>query len=163
MNLTFTQLLWGVPILLAIHNLEEAPFMEKWSRELPLPIHPVVSTRQFVAAVTVLTVAGFLLTYLGLTVIPQPTGIWLILGVQVIMGVNAVAPHLVTTLRFRKYSPGVITGLLLNIPFSIYLLQRAMQEGFLTWSVFWILLVIAPFATAGLALGSLQIGKRIVK
>jgi hypothetical protein len=158
-KLSFAQLLWGVPILLAIHNLEEAPFMAKWSRELSLPIHPVVSTRQFVVAISLLTIAGCALTYLGIHLIAQPIGFLLILGVQMIMLVNAIAPHLIATLRFRKYSPGVITGLLLNVPFSLYLFQRALQEGLLTWQLVWILMAIAPFATIVLALISLQFGK----
>ncbi len=158
-KISFIQLLWGVPILLAIHNLEEAPFMEKWSKELPLPIHPIVSTRQFVAAVTLLTIAGFAATYFGSTTSNRPTGISIILGIQMVMLVNAIAPHLVTTLRFRKYSPGVITALLLNIPFSMYLFQRAMLEGYMWWNLFWILLAITPFATVALVLISLQFGK----
>ena len=162
-GISFFQLLWGVPILLAIHNLEEAPFMEKWSKELPLPIHPVVSTRQFVAAVTLLTVAGFAVTYFGIAVIKQPIGIWAVFEIQMIMLVNAIVPHLASTLRFRKYSPGVFTALLLNLPFSIYLFQRAMQEGLVSWQLFWILLAIAPFATAILILLSLQFGKWIAR
>ena len=162
-GLTFTQLLWGVPILLAIHNLEEAPFMEKWSRELPLPIHPIVSTRQFIAAVTLLTVAGFAVTYFGIADIKQPIGMWAVFEIQMIMLVNAIVPHLASTLRFRRYSPGIFTAIFLNFPFSIYLFQRAMQEGMLSWNLFWILLAVAPFATLILILASLQFGKWIVR
>ncbi len=162
-NFSFIQLLWGVPSLLAIHNLEEAPFMEKWSKELPLPIHPIVSTKQFVAAVSLLTIAGFAITYFGITTSNQPVGISIILGVQMVMLVNVFMPHLATAIRFRKYSPGIITGLLLNLPFSIYLFQRAMQEGFMAWQLVWILLAIAPFASITLITISLQIGKWLVK
>ena len=114
-NFSFIQLLWGVPILLAIHNLEEAPFMEKWSKELPLPIHPIVSTKQFVAAVSLLTIAGFAATYFGINSSNQPIGISIILGIQMVMLINVFVPHLATAIRFRKYSPGIITGLLLNL------------------------------------------------
>ena len=61
-SIPFDRLLWLVPVFFALHNLEEAPFMERWSRRLPLKIHPVVTTRQFALAVTFLTLAGFLLT-----------------------------------------------------------------------------------------------------
>jgi hypothetical protein len=162
-NFPFIQLLWGVPILLAVHNLEEAPFMEKWPRELSLPIHPIVSTKQFVAAVTLLTIAGFAVTYFGVTTSNQPIGTSIILGIQMVMLVNVFVPHLATAIRFRKYSPGIITGLLLNLPFSIYLFNRAMQERFMSWQLVWTLLAITPFATIALIMGSLQIGKWIVK
>lgn len=160
---SFTHLLWGVPILLAIHNLEEAPFMEKWSKGLPLPIHPIVSTKQFVAAVTILTIAGFAVTYFGITTSNQPMGISIILEIQMVMLVNVFLPHLASTICFRQYSPGIVTGLLFNLPFSIYLFQHAMQEGFMSWQLAWILLAITPFATIALILTSLQIGKWFVK
>jgi len=158
-EISFTRLLWGVPILLAIHNFEEAPFMEKWSKELLLPIHPAVSTRQFVWAVTLLTAAGFAVTYFGINTTEQPIGVWAVLEIQAIMFVNALVPHLVASLRFQKYNPGVATALLLNIPFSVYLFQRVMQEGLMSWGVFWVLLSIAPLATVTLILVSLQFGK----
>ena len=158
-EISFARLLWGIPILLAIHNFEEAPFMEKWSKELPLPIHPAVSTQQFVWAVTLLTAAGFAITYFGINTTKQPIGVWAVLEIQMIMLVNAIAPHLVVSLRFQKYNPGVVTALFLNIPFSVYLFQRAMQVGTMSWGVFCVLLAIAPFAAIVLILISLQFGK----
>ena len=158
-EISFVRLLWGVPILLAIHNLEEAPFMEKWSKELGLPIHFAISTRQFIWAVTLLTAAGFAATYLGINTTEQPIGVWTVLEIQMIMFVNAVVPHFAAFLRFQRYNPGVVTALFLNVPFSVYLFQRAMQAGVMSWGVFWVLLVIAPFAAVVLIFTSLQFGK----
>ena len=157
----FRVLLWLVPVFLTLHNLEEAPFMESWSKHLPLKVHPVVSTRQFVAAVTFLTIAGFLLTYASLEWFPPSMGYLLILEMQAILFVNAFVPHLVTTIRFRLYSPGVITALLLNVPFCVYLFQRALAEGILNWSQLWLLRGIAPFAMVLLAFVSLQVSKGV--
>ncbi len=162
-KISFIQLLWGVPIFLAIHNLEEAPFMEEWYKGLPLPVHPIVSTKQFVAAVSLLTVAGFAVTYFGIYSSNQSIGISIILGIQMVMLVNVFMPHLATAIRFRKYSPGMVTGLLLNLPFSIYLFQRAMQEGFMSWQLVWMLLAITPFASIALITISLRFGKWLVK
>ena len=162
-KISFIQLLWGVPIFFAIHNMEEAPFMEKWYKGLPLPVHPIVSTKQFIAAVSLLTVAGFAITYFGVTTANQPTGISIILGIQMVMLVNVFVPHLATAIRFRQYSPGIVTGFLLNLPFSIYLFNRAMQEGFMSWQMIWILLAITPFASIALITISLQFGKWLVK
>ena len=70
-------------------------------------------------------------------------------------------PHLAATLIYRKYSPGVATGLLLNIPFSIYIFQRTMHEGPLTQGWFWALLIAAPFVMVLITWLFLQIGKWI--
>lgn len=82
---------------------------------------------------------------------------------QAILFVNAVIPHLAMTLRFRLYSPGVVTAILITIPFSIYLFQRAFAEQILTLEQFWLLLGIAPFAMVLLAFTSLQIGRVLTR
>src|SRR5512145_1476510 len=151
-SIPFDRLLWLVPIILTIHNIEEAPFMEGWSKRLPLKVHPTVSTRQFVIAVIFLTVAGFLVTYLGIGYLANQTGYLMVLGIQAILLFNVFVPHLATTIRFRMYSPGVITAILITLPFSYYLFQRALNENIINWNQFWILLGIAPFAMVIFAL-----------
>jgi hypothetical protein len=158
-SLPFDRLLWLVPIFFMLHNIEEAPFMESWSKHLPLKIHPTVSTRQFVIAVIFLTLAGFLITYLGIEYFANRTGDFIVLAVQAILLFNAFIPHIAFTIRFRMYSPGVITATLITLPFSFYLFHRALNENILNWKQFWILLGIAPFAMLIFAFISLQIGK----
>ena len=157
------RLLWLVPIFLAIHNLEEAPGMERWSRRLPFKLPFTITTRQFTIAVTFLTLAGFVVTYFGVDDAANPTGYLIILGIQAIMLFNAFVPHIATTIRYRMYSPGVITAMFINIPFSLYLFHRAFDENILNWTQFWILQTIAPFAMVLLAYTSLQIGKAFEK
>lgn len=159
----FRVLLWIVPIFFMLHNMEEAPFMERWSKRLPVKIHPTVTTPQFVVAVIFLTAASFVVTFAGLARIPTPTGYLLILGMQAVMLVNAVVPHLATTLRFRLYSPGVITAVFITIPFSIYLFQRAFREQILSWAQFWLLLGLAPFVMILFAFLSLRIGNLLTR
>lgn len=158
-SLSFDRLLWLVPIFFTLHNLEEAPFMENWSKRLPLKIHPTVTTRQFVIAVTFLSLAGFLVTYFGVEYLANQSGYLIVLGIQAILLFNAFVPHIASTIRFRMYSPGVITAVLVTLPFSFYLFRRALTDHMLTWTQFWILLGIAPFAMVIFALISLQIGK----
>ena len=160
-SLSFDRLLWLVPIFFMLHNLEEAPFMEGWSKRLPLKIHPTVSTRQFVSAVTFITIAGFLLTYFGVEYLANQTGYLIVLGIQIILFFNAFVPHIASTILFRMYSPGVITAVLITLPFSVYLFRRAITENILSWGQFWTLLGIAPFAMLIFIFLSLQIGKAL--
>lgn len=162
-SLSFDRLLWLVPIFFALHNLEETPFMEGWSKRIPLKVHPTVTTRQFTAAVIFLTLAGVLLTYIALEYVPKPQGYFLVLGIQAILLFNAFIPHIGSTIRFRMYSPGLVTAVLITLPFSFYLFRRAFAESILTISQFWVLLGIAPFAMVIFAYLSLQIGKAFDK
>ena len=162
-SFSFERLLWLVPIFLAIHNLEEAPFMESWSKRLPVKLPFSFTTRQFAVAVTFLTLAGFVLTYFAVEYLASPTGYLMILGVQAIMLFNAFIPHIASTVRFCIYSPGVVTAMIINIPFSFYLFRRALNENILTWPQLWILMGAAPFGMVIFALISLQIGKALDK
>lgn len=160
-SIPLSHLLWLVPTFLAIHNIEEAPGMERWSRRLPLKLPFTITTRQFIIAVTFLTLAGFVVTYFGVEIVASQTGYIIVLGIQAIMLFNAFVPHIAATIRFRTYSPGILTAVLITLPFSFYLFRRAFDEGILNWTRLWILLGIAPFAMVILAYTSLQIGKAL--
>ena len=158
-SIPFDRLLWLVPVFLAIHNIEEAPLIARRYKRLPIK-HPLtISTRQFVIAVTLIMIAGFVLTYFGLEYLANQTGYLIILGMQAILLFNAFVPHIAATIRFRRYSPGVITAVLLMLPFSFYLFPRAFEENILSWKQLWIMLGIAPFAVAIIAFVAMQIGK----
>ncbi|MGZ8940836.1 MAG: HXXEE domain-containing protein [Limisphaerales bacterium] len=162
-SLSFDSLLWLVPIFFTLHNLEEAAFMADWATRLPVNIPLAITRRQFVIAVTLLTLAAFLLTFVGVEYLDTSTGYLIILGIQMILLFNAFIPHVASTIRFRMYSPGVITAILITLPFSLYLFRRALVENTLNWDQFWILLGIAPFAMVIFALIALQTGKAFDK
>ncbi len=162
-SVPFDRLLWLVPFFFMIHNLEEAPLMESWSKRLPLRIHPVVSTKQFAIAVTFLTLCVFALTYFGVEIWPPMIGYLVVLGIQMILTFNAFVPHLLSTIRFRFYSPGLVSALLITLPFSFYLFDRALTESLLTWNQLWILLAVAPFVMVISAFVSLKIGHALAK
>jgi len=155
------RLLWLVPIFFMLHNMEEAPFMEQWSKRLPMKLPISYSTRQFVIAVTLITLSGFLFTYYGVEHLHNSIGYLLVLQFQIVLLLNAFIPHIGATIRFRMYSPGVVTATLITIPFSLYLFHRALTENILTWNQIWILLGIAPFAMVFFTLAFLQIGKAL--
>lgn len=155
----FDWLLWLVPCFLMIHNLEEAPLMEKWARQLPVKIRLIESRRQFITAVTLLTLIVFFLTYLGLNIMTAHAGRILIFSMQITVALNIFFPHLLLALRFRTYNPGLVSALFLNLPFSIYLFQRALNENLLAPHEFWILLAISPLIMIASIFISLKLGK----
>jgi hypothetical protein len=152
-----TQLFWLVPLLFALHNTEEAPRMATWSREVDVPLLPRVSTFQFTVAVALLTLLVLLLTVIAVRILSPWPGIALMVGVQAIIFVNACS-HIGASIRYRRYSPGLVTAALINIPFSLYLFYRALQTPHLTWRVLLIALVLAPILMVVLARGALQAG-----
>jgi hypothetical protein len=61
---------------------------------------------------------------------PRTLALYLLAGIQGIMLANAVVPHLVGTIVLRRYTPGVVTAVLVVIPFSIFWFRRIVQRGF---------------------------------
>ncbi len=54
--------------------------------------------------------------------------VWL----QAIFLVNVFVPHLAATLWLRRYTPGVVSAVLLNLPLSWVVLRAAVREGVVT-------------------------------
>ena len=119
-NLTFSQLLWLVPVLFAIHNLEEVPQMERWSKRIPSHYSQPVTTRQFSLAVTLLTLLVLVVTILAVNYPANRLFYLLVFEFQVIILLNVFVPHVLTTVRFKMYSPGLVSGIVLSLPFSIF-------------------------------------------
>lgn len=125
-----------VPVLITVHNAEEALAMPAALRTLPsrlpaslaglIPTYP-----QFLAALAIVTVVPWMVWLLGIARRETRAGIVLLLLVQTVMLVN-VASHAAAAVFLRGYAPGVVTALALNLPFSLYLLRRALRERWLT-------------------------------
>lgn len=134
---TVRQLVWFLPLFLIIHNLEEALTMERWFQNdwTVIPRTPYllefflpVSKAQFWLATLLIDVSvlGLVIIY---HVIPSRRGLfYLLLGIQSILFLN-VFNHLFMVFLFLQYQPGTITSIVLNIPFSIYILFKALREN----------------------------------
>lgn len=57
---------------------------------------------------------------------------WLVLFVQLQLGVNVFLPHVPAAFFLRGYAPGLLTALAINLPLSIVLARRTIDDGRLT-------------------------------
>ena len=128
-------LLWLVPVFLFVHNLEEAlvmpAFIERRNSAVPGPLRdiiPSVNYRQFLISLIIITVIPVLIALLWLG---RKTGRYLLVLFQVVMLINVFA-HVMMALFLRGYAPGLLTAILINLPFSIYLLKRVVAERWLS-------------------------------
>lgn len=130
-------LLWLVPVFLTLHNLEEAAvmpaFIEKRNASVPgalREIIPPVTYKQFLIALFVITVIPYLIALFWLS---RRWAAYLLVGFQVVMLINVFA-HALMALFLRGYAPGLMTALVINLPFSLYLLRRAVNEKWVSKS-----------------------------
>ena len=112
-----------------LHNLEEALWLPAWSRHAAR-FHPEVKRNEFHFAIFVVTAIGYLLTFLHLTADGNNLIVQSIYyGFVLMMCLNVVFPHLIATIVLKRYAPGLVTGLLLNLPFGIVLIQKGLAAG----------------------------------
>ena len=110
-----------------LHNLEEAVWLPAWSKYAK-QFHPEVKKNEFHFAVIIVTAIGYLLTFLHFAndnIFAQT----IYYGFILMMALNVLFPHLIATIVLKKYSPGLVTGLMLNLPFGIFLVQQGLSRG----------------------------------
>ncbi|WP_051317105.1 HXXEE domain-containing protein [Ectobacillus panaciterrae] len=151
-------LLWLIPVLFTIHNLEEALTMRKYGTEH----FKKMQRGQFPAAVTILTLLVVVFIYFGTREEVGLVGRFLAIFGQASLFINALA-HIIGTLRLRRYTPGLITAVLIYIPFSIYLFNIALQNNYITEKQLFFAFGAGIIMQIPLVLGALFIGKLLIR
>jgi Protein of unknown function with HXXEE motif len=137
--LPFKRQLWRIPIVLAIHNAEEALTMPRWvmsnlaavRRAIPFGIDIQFSPVQLLASLLVATVVPFIVTLLCVRGEKKSKRVYLLLLLQAIVLLNVFIPHLSWTIRTLQYNPGLFTALFLNLPFSFIFFRTGYREGYI--------------------------------
>lgn len=105
-----------------LHNIEEAIWMPKWSKHAK-KYHKEVTANEFIFAVIIITAIGYLFTFQYFIFSDKYIiSKYLYLGFILMMVVNVLIPHLVSSIKLKRYCPGTLTGILLNLPIGLYLL-----------------------------------------
>jgi len=113
----------------ALHNIEEALWGVEWKTKTMPNSRIKPNQKTFNFALLGVTILGYLAAGLHLL---YPDNIYFeyafIGGVGFLL-FNAVMPHLIMTIVYKKLCPGVLTGCFLIIPFHIIILNNAVNRG----------------------------------
>jgi hypothetical protein len=150
-SLTFKQVLWLIPIVLTLHNIEEALTMPHWvmatlhliKENLPAAIDIRFTPTQLLLSLLLATVVPFVLTIVCVNGEKRSKKLYLLFLLQAIVLLNVAIPHIAASIRIRQYNPGVITAVCFNLPFSLYVFRRAFREQYLVAREFVWLFVVA--------------------
>jgi len=113
----------------SLHNIEEAIWLPKWSKQAGR-FHKPMETIPFIFAVVVVTMIGYVLTVLDILMGDSGSLVnYSYLGFVGMMGLNTIFPHLAATIVTKKYTPGLLTGLFINLPLSVILLWLHLMQG----------------------------------
>src|SRR5690349_24581380 len=122
MGMRSRSVLWLVPILLAVHNAEEALFFPRYLPfvlyRLPVGWQAVIApltTGQVGAALGVVTAVAFIVAWCSSQQPDSAVALWLVLLIQATVLLNVVWHLVAAVVLFGGYAPGVVTALLLNL------------------------------------------------
>lgn len=112
-----------------LHNIEEAVWLPKWSHYAK-KFHEPVGSCEFIFAALMVTIVGYFLTAIDI-ILGSPGSLinYVYLGFIGMMGVNVIFPHLLATIVLKRYAPGLLTGMLLNLPLSILIIYWHLKNG----------------------------------
>jgi hypothetical protein len=160
--------LWLVPLLLAIHNAEEALLFPRY---LPLVLGRLpegwralagaVTLGQVGTALALVTLIPLLLAVWAFRRPDSDVPVWLLLLVQATVLLNVLWHVATAVVVFNGYAPGLLTALLINLPFSIYLFRRAARERWMGRGAMWGLLPGALVMHGPLLSGLLMVTERL--
>ncbi len=132
-----------------IHNIEESIWLPEWSKHAK-KFHEPVERNQFIFGVIIVTIIGYLVTVAEIIDnTPGSIFTYIYLGFIGMMGLNTILPHLAATILLKKYAPGLITALLLNLPLSIIIIARYIESGI---NVYYLIIAIMAITVITLAL-----------
>jgi hypothetical protein len=155
---------WLVAGLLTLHNAEEAVLFPRYLPIALAHLRPLWPGRVLPGTTTAIWAALVVVTVLGVAaaawVTTSPSSRparWTLLLVQTTVLLNVVWHVAAAVVIFRGYAPGLATAVALNLPYSIYLLRRAIVEDWVSRPAFWAL-VPAAAIVHGPALLALLVG-----
>jgi len=135
--------LWLVPLLLFLHNLEEALTLPRYlavaQARAPELLHTLVATVSYPSFLWALLVATLLPLAVVAWAATHPAARWahwLTAVVQAVFALNVLV-HLAAAVALRGYAPGLLTAVLVNLPFSVAFFTRAARERWLTRRALW--------------------------
>ena len=133
---SYRTLQWLVAAFALLHNLEEALTIPVYAPTVRQRLSGLVPTSMVAAhdlswlyvALGLATVAPAAVVLVATTGQPGRAKAWAVAFVQSLFLVNAFVPHIPGALVLGGYAPGLATAVLVNVPYSIYFLQRSVRE-----------------------------------
>ncbi len=145
----------------SLHNLEEALWLPKWSK-VAGKYHQKIGEKEFRFAVIIITALGYLISFQYFLFSEKYFFSKLLyFSFVAMMVLNVIFPHLLATILLRKYAPGLISGLLLNLPIGLYLIIENInsREEFLNLALATVIFSIIMIALIKLLF---RVGKKII-
>jgi hypothetical protein len=132
------RVLWLIPILVLLHNTEEAltfprylPIVQERAPDFVKPYLAGITYPTMLWALTLATLVPLAVVVWAVARPSSRVALWFAVTLQAVVAINVVSHVLAAAFLLRGYSPGVATAVLVNAPFSVYFYRRAAREHWL--------------------------------
>ena len=106
-----------------LHNAEEALTMPTQLGVSPVSLLQLPTYNQFLLSVAILTIVAIFAYIAAMRTKNGKTYLFISTAIAAALLFNVFVPHLAAAILTLKYTPGLITAVLLNLPLSILLLK----------------------------------------
>jgi hypothetical protein len=166
--------IWLLPIAFMFHDLEEIVTVEAWMqrnradlhKRLPARIVKAVERDLSMETASFAVAVSFML--LGVSLSTVWAGISLDHGGSMLPFAGALAvffvhsfTHMGQAIALRRYTPGVVTSIVIVLPYSVYTYYRLVADELLTWKMAALGFPVGLICAAPLLLLGHKVGKRI--
>ena len=159
--------IWLGPAAFAVHDAEEILLFQPWfthhEHEIPEIARSLfggIHTRQFASAVVVLFVGYLIVAALGARAAARGRLPWPYVVVTGAFVGNGIT-HVLQAAAFRGYTPGVVTAVLISLPYGWLAARALVREGLATRQSLLVALAVGIAAQVPLALLALAVGRQI--
>nr|WP_283163378.1 HXXEE domain-containing protein [Sporolactobacillus mangiferae] len=128
--------------IISIHNTEEGIWLMRMTRHSKVRLYQAVKQDQFLFAVIAVTAAAYFVTSMFILFPENVCFKYAYFGFLAAMMLNVLFSYLLGAIIERKYSPGLMTGILLIIPVHTIIIMRAFQSHLILFNG----LIIGTFA-----------------
>ncbi|TGA96277.1 HXXEE domain-containing protein [Sporolactobacillus shoreae] len=119
---------------ISLHNTEEGIWLIRMTQNSKFGFHQAVKQDQFLFAVIAVTAVAYFVTSMFIFYPDNSLFKYAYFGYVVAMMINVIFPHALSTIVERRYSPGLMTGLLLILPIHTILIVRAFHNHLISVS-----------------------------
>ena len=155
------------PVAFLVHDTEEIVTLGPWLREhgdeLPTMARAFVddfSTSQFATSVVVLGTVYAIVTALGVRSLRRGRTPWPYLVATGALVGNGLT-HLLQALYFHGYTPGVVTALLVTLPYGWLAARALARDGIATRRLMYTMLVAGILLQLPLVISALAMGEAL--
>lgn len=145
-NIDFPKLIWLVPIILFLHEMEEWNILT-WYRRHQIELPEGMTNLDVRTWLLFISLVGLIWALVSLITKNKKISAYIIIPAIFICLVNCIQ-HLVLVFSYQEYTPGFIFAFIIGVPIYLYIIIRALRDKLipLWYPIVFAVIILIPSA-----------------